>query len=40
MGLYDVKIINMFIVWCIFIEWYIIVLFGVLCKLDLYDLVV
>lgn len=39
MGLHDVKITNMFIVWCISTEWHTIVLFGAPCKLDLYDLV-
>lgn len=38
-GLHDVKITNMFIVWCISTEWHTIVLFGAPCKLDLYDLV-
>lgn len=38
-GLHDVKITNMFIVWCIPTEWLTIVLFGAPCKLDLYELV-
>lgn len=40
-GLHDVKITNMFIVWCIPTEWHTstIVLFGAPCKLDLYELV-
>lgn len=37
--LHDVKITNMFIVWCIPTEWHTIVLFGAPCKLDLYELV-
>lgn len=38
-GLHDVKITNMFIVWCISTEWHTIVSFGAPWKLDLYDLV-
>lgn len=38
-GLHDVKITNMFIVWCIPTDWHTIVLFGTPGKLDLYELV-